>query len=65
MQNPKPPNLEPVATAFVIGPEIEGGRLMSPHFASIYASINRTFQIFETRASAETWVQSMVAVAPR
>jgi hypothetical protein len=65
MQSPKPPNLEPVATAFVIGPEIEGGRLMSPHFASIYASINRTFQIFETRASAETWVQSMVAVAPR
>lgn len=63
MQSPKPPALVPVATAFVIAPGIEGGRLMTPHFASIYASINRPFQTFETLAPAEAWARSMVAAA--
>nr|WP_295771462.1 hypothetical protein [Rhodoferax sp.] len=60
MQSPKPPELIPVATAFVIAPEIEGGRLMTAHFANIYASINRPFKAFETLDRAQTWVQSMV-----
>ena len=65
MQSPKPPELIAVATAFVIAPDIEGGRLMTPHFASIYASIKRPFKTFETLAPAEAWVQSMVAAARR
>lgn len=61
MQSPKPANLAPVATAFVIGPEIEGGNLMTPHFASIYASIGRPFKTFETMAAAQVWAQSMIS----
>lgn len=63
MQRPRPPPLEAVATAFVIAPEIEGGRLMTAHFNSIYASINRPFRTFAALAPAEVWVQSMVAAA--
>jgi hypothetical protein len=63
MKRPKPPDLEAVATAFVIAPEVEGGRLMTTHFASIYASINRPFKTFAALAPAEAWVQSMVAAA--
>ena len=65
MQRPKPPELLPVATAFVIAPEIEGGRLMTAHFANIYASINRPFKTFETLDRAQTWTQSMVVAASR
>ena len=60
MQSPKPPELTPVATAFVIAPEIEGGRLMTPHFSSIYASINRPFKTFETLGPAEAWARSVM-----
>jgi hypothetical protein len=63
MQSPKPPQYIPVATAFVVSPDIEGGKIMSPHFARIYASIQRPFQIFETLAQAQAWTQSMVAAA--
>ncbi|MEO7108305.1 MAG: hypothetical protein ABIZ09_18150 [Rhodoferax sp.] len=63
MQRPKPSSLEPVATAFVIAPEIEGGRLMTAHFAKIYASINRPFKAFTELKQAEAWLQSMVNAA--
>ena len=65
MQSPKPAELLPVATAFVIAPEIEGGRLMTAHFANIYASINRPFKTFETLNPARAWAESMVAAASR
>lgn len=60
MQSTKPPELVPVATAFVIAPEVEGGRLMTAHFTNIYASINRPFKAFETLDQAQAWVQSIV-----
>ena len=60
MQRPKPPNLTPVATAFVISPDIEGGKLMTPHFERIYALINRPFKAFDTMAAAQSWAQIMV-----
>jgi hypothetical protein len=65
MQSPKPADLLPVATAFVIAPEIEGGRLMTAHFARIYASINRPYRAFETLDPAQAWAESMVAAASR
>ena len=61
MESPKPADLTPVATAFVIGPEIEGGRIMAPYFANVYAAINRPFKTFDTMAAAQEWGQSMVA----
>lgn len=60
MQRPKPPGYEPVATAFVVAPEVEGGRIMAPHFARIYTTIGRPFQIFETMDEARQWARSMV-----
>lgn len=60
MQTPKPAGLTPVATAFVIGPEVEGGKLMAPHYAKIYTDIGRPFQTFVTMAEARTWAQDMI-----
>lgn len=60
MQSAKPEHLEPVATAFVLGPEIEGGRIMRPHFERIYALIQRPFRIVDTMEEAQQWVRSMV-----
>ncbi len=58
---PKPAGLAPIATAFVMAPDVEGARLMAPHFAKIYADIPRHFQIFETMAQARAWAQAMIA----
>lgn len=63
MRTPKPAGLTPVATAFVIGPEVEGGKLMTPHYAKIYADIGRPFQTFSTMAEAQTWAQDMMDLA--
>ena len=60
MQSPKPPSFVPVATAFVVGPEIEGGKLMVPHFEKVYTLIDRPFRIFESMAQAQQWVQAMI-----
>lgn len=60
MQSPKPAHLEPVATAFVVGPEIEGGKIMTPHFERIYRLIQRPFRIVNTMEEAQQWVRSMV-----
>lgn len=65
MQSPKPPEFMPVATAFVIDPHIEGGRIMVPHFARIYASIDRPFKTFETMAEAQDWARSMIVASRR
>jgi len=63
MASPKPDNMVPIATAFVIGPEIEGGRLMAPLYAKIYADIGRPFALFETMPEALKWAQAMIDAA--
>lgn len=60
MQSPKPAQFEPVATAFVIGPEIEGGKIMSPHFERIYTLIGRPFKVCATMDEAQTWVHGLI-----
>lgn len=60
MQSPRPPALEPVATAFVIGPDIEGGRIMAAHFVRIYTMIQRPFRICETMEEAQQWASAMI-----
>jgi hypothetical protein len=57
MHLPKPAELTPIATAFVMGPDVEGGKLMAPHFGKIYAAIHRPFQVFQTEAEARAWAQ--------
>lgn len=60
MQRPKPSAQTPVATAFVMGPDVEGGNIMASHFRKIYASIQRPFTIVSTREEAQAWAQSML-----
>ena len=63
MAAPKPDNMVPVATAFVIGPEVQGGNLMGPLIARIYVEIGRPFHIFSTMEEAQSWAQTMIAQA--
>lgn len=60
MASPKPPGFTPVATAFVLGPDIEGAKVMAPHFRKIYRDIHRPFEIFQTVEEAHQWAQSML-----
>jgi hypothetical protein len=60
MQTAKPPAFTPVATAFVMAPEVEGRTIMNPHFARIYNSIGRPFKMFGTKAEAQSWALSMI-----
>lgn len=60
MRTPKPPGLTPIATAFVVGPGVEGGKLMAPHFAKIYADIGRPFKAFPTEQEALVWAQDLL-----
>lgn len=60
MHASKPPQFTPVATAFSVAPEVEGGSLMMPLYADIYASIARPFKSFDALDDARRWVQSMI-----
>jgi hypothetical protein len=60
MRTKLPPELTAVATAFVIGHDVEGGSIMGPYFAKIYAEIGRPFKIFPTLDEAIHWAQAMV-----
>ena len=64
MKTPKPPELQAVATAFVLGSDMEGGRLMQGHYRRIYEASGRPFACFETLEDAKAWVRVQLA-APR
>lgn len=51
----------PVATAFVVPPQVEGGKIMLPLIAALYARAGRPFQGFETMAEARAWVKAYLA----
>lgn len=57
---PKPPQMIPVATAFVIAPSVEGNLIMAQHYRKIFSDNGRTFQIFETLPEAQAWVLSVL-----
>jgi hypothetical protein len=63
MSTPKPAGKAPVATAFVMGPGVDGYRLMAPHFARIYAGIGRPFCAVETLEEGRQWVYSQIEEA--
>lgn len=60
---PKPQNMNPVATAFVIGADVEGGRIMGPLLAKVFTDIGRPVAIFATQAEAEAWAEAQIARA--
>jgi hypothetical protein len=61
MAAPKPDNMVPCATAFVIAPEVEGGAIMAPHFAKIYDDIGRPFAVFNDLAAAQVWADGWLS----
>lgn len=65
MAAPKPNNMVPIATAFVLAPEVEGSAIMAPHYAKIYQDIHRTFRIFKTLPEAQAWAHELLAQARR
>jgi len=52
---------KPVATAFVIGPGVEGRSMMGPHYRQVYEQANLNFQLFETVEQAQVWVAESLA----
>lgn len=63
LESAKSANLEPLATAFVVGPEVEGGGIMEPIFTKIFADIGRTFAAFKTMAEAQAWAMALIEEA--
>lgn len=63
MSSPKPAGKTPVATAFVMGPDVEGHRLMAPLFAKIYTTIQRPFCTVETVEAGRTWLRQHIVQA--
>ena len=63
MRKEKPPGKEPVATAFVVAPGVEGAKLMLPKFADIYAGIQRPFKCFEQMDEARAWARACMEQA--
>lgn len=63
MHSPKPAQFIPIATAFSVASEVEGGRLMLPLYTAIYADIGRPFQCFEQLDHAKAWARSLIAAA--
>ena len=57
---PKPASMTPAATAFVMGPEVEGYRIMSQHYTGIFEAMGRPFQIFDTLEEAKAWVRGFL-----
>jgi hypothetical protein len=60
MRTPKPPQFTPVATAFVIGPEIDGGAVMAPHFVRVFEAIGRPMRVFSKLEEAQRWTAAML-----
>lgn len=50
----------PVATAYVVNPDIEGATLMLPILADVYRQ-TRAFEAFSSKDDAEDWIQEMLA----
>ena len=65
MSTPKPAGKTPVATAFVMGPDVDGYRLMAPLYAKIYAGIQRPFRAVETLEEGRRWLFEQIAQARR
>jgi len=55
-----PPRYMPAATAFVIGPGVEGGQLMASRSARIFEEAGRPFQTFATLELARDWARTLL-----
>jgi len=54
---------KPVATAFVMAPDVEGRAMMAPHYRQVYEQAQLNFQLFDTVAEAQIWMRAMLAKA--
>lgn len=63
MHAPKPAQFTPLASAYVVAPEVEGRALMLPKYAAIHTSCGRLFQSFEQLDEALAWAQALITTA--
>lgn len=52
--------LAPIATAFVLAPDIEGANLMGRLYANVYAKAGLKFRVFQNESEAETWLRGQL-----
>lgn len=63
MHSPRPAQFTPLASAYVVAPDVEGRLLMLPKYAEIHTSTGRIFKSFEQLGNALAWAQSLVDAA--
>ena len=51
---------KPVATAFVMGEDVEGRTIMAAHYRNVYALAGLNFDIFTDAGQAKDWVKHMM-----
>lgn len=60
MHAAKPAHCRPLASAYVVAPDVEGRTLMLPKYAAIHTSCGRLFQSFDHLDEAMAWAQSLI-----
>lgn len=60
MHAPRPPEFTPLASAYVVGPAVEGRSLMLPKYEAIHIASGRIFQSFEQLDDALAWARSLI-----
>lgn len=61
MHIPRPAQFTPLASAYVVAPDVEGRSLMLPMYADIHISSGRIFQSFEQLDDALAWARGLIA----
>lgn len=60
MHAPKPPHYIPLASVYVVAPDVEGRSLMLPKYAAIHTACGRQFQSFERLDEALAWSHARI-----
>ena len=60
MHAAKPARCIPLASAYVVAPDVEGRTLMLPKYAAIHTSSGRLFRSFDHLDDALAWAQTLI-----
>lgn len=53
--------IAPAAVAFVLPPDVEGAKLMTPNYERLFRQMHLRFSVFCTQAQAEAWLAAYIA----
>ncbi len=60
MHTPRPAQFTPLASAYVVAPDVEGRSLMLPKYEAIHIASGRIFQSFTQLDDALVWARSLI-----